>query len=77
MTGELAALARWWAWLAWHYTRQAWDALPGPWPVKTALIIGCLLIPGPADELALAAIVAACRARKARRAAPDHLHHPA
>lgn len=70
MTTELGSLAAWWAWLARYYTRQAWDALPGPWPVRVLLIGACTAIPGPLDEIALAAIVAACRARKARRAAP-------
>lgn len=74
MIAELGSLARWWAWLAARYARQAWDSLPGPWPVRVALIGACLLIPGPADELALAAVVAACRARKARRAAPAPNH---
>lgn len=67
MAGELVSLARWWAFLAGRYARQLWDSLPGPWPVRVALVAACLAIPGPADELALAAIVAACRARQARR----------
>lgn len=69
MITELGSLARWWAWLAARYARQLWDSLPGPWPVRVALLAACLAIPGPADELALAAVVAVCRARKARRAA--------
>jgi hypothetical protein len=67
MRAELISLARWWAFLACRFARQTWDSLPGPWPVRVLLISACLAIPGPADELALAAVVAVCRARKARR----------
>lgn len=67
MTAELVSLARWWAYLAGRYARQLWDSLPGPWPVRVALVAACLAIPGPADELALAALVTVCKARKARR----------
>lgn len=68
MMPELASLARWAWWLTRWYARQLWDSMPGPWPVKAALVVACMAIPGPADEIALAVIVAACRARKARRA---------
>lgn len=61
-----AGLARFWACAIWFTVRQAWAALPGPWPVKLALIIACQLIPGPLDELALLAIVAAWRRYRAR-----------
>lgn len=70
MTAELGSLAAWWAFLARYYARQLWDSLPGPWPVRVLLIGACLAIPGPADEIALAAVVAACRARKRRAASP-------
>lgn len=67
MIAELGSLAQWWAFLARHYARGLWDSLPGPWPVRLVLIAVCLAIPGPQDEILLAVIVAACRARKARR----------
>lgn len=47
--------------------RGLWDALPGPTWVKVALLVGCLLIPGPGDEIALVAIAGALAVRKARR----------
>lgn len=69
MGDELVSLARWWAFLAARYARSVWDSLPGPWPVRVALVVACMAIPGPADELALVAITAGCRAWRARRQA--------
>jgi len=59
----------WPVFLARHYTRETWDGLPGPWPVKVALCAVCLAIPGPQDEILLLAFTQFCRARKARKAA--------
>lgn len=44
-----------------------WRALPGPTWVKVLLLVVCLAIPGPGDEIALLAIAAVLAARKARR----------
>lgn len=47
--------------------RQTWDDMPGPAPVKLALVIICLAIPGPQDEILLIAFTRACRAWRKRR----------
>jgi hypothetical protein len=52
------------AWLFWVV--DTWRALPGPTWARVALLIVCLAIPGPQDELLLIAITAAMRARRAR-----------
>jgi hypothetical protein len=54
--------------LASYYVRETWAGLPGPWPVKVALIAACLAIPGPQDEVLLLAVTQFCRARRARKA---------
>lgn len=58
--GELSDLAAWYVVAAYMTVRAGWLTLPGPWPVKLALGIvivailgGCLMIPGPLDELAV------------------------
>jgi hypothetical protein len=43
------------------YLRRMWDDLPGPAWCKALLIVACLAIPGPVDEIALIAITAGCR----------------
>lgn len=63
---ELGHLASWWGYVARYEARRLWESMPGPWPVRVLLIVACAAVPGPADELALAAIVAACRARRRR-----------
>ena len=63
----MTEVASWWAYVARYEAREAWRALPGPWPVKVLLIVLCALIPGPADEVALLAIVAALRKRRSSR----------
>ena len=45
-----AAWHCWPAFLARYYLRQMWDDLPGPWPVKAALVVLCLACPGPAGR---------------------------
>jgi len=67
-------VARWWAFVLRYEAREMWRALPGPWWVKVLLIVVCLAIPGPQDEIALALVVAAFRKRQARRelAAANH-----
>ena len=72
MSARAAALAAWHSWpafLARYYLRQMWDDLPGPWPVKAALLALCLACPGQLDEIALIALTRACRRWRARRAA--------
>jgi hypothetical protein len=64
------ALVCWHCWpvyLVRYYVRVAWDGLPGPWPVKLALIILCQLIPGGFDEVALIAVVRVYRGWRARK----------
>jgi hypothetical protein len=66
-----AAFAIWHAWpvfLARYYVHRTWDDLPGPTWVKALLIVACVAIPGPADELALIGITRICRTWRAHRA---------
>lgn len=65
----MRAVASWWAYVVRYEAREMWRALPGPWWVKVLLIVVTQAIPGPQDEILLLAICAACRKRKARRAA--------
>jgi hypothetical protein len=46
--------------------RALWDALPGPTWVKVGLLVVCLAIPGPGDEIALIAVAGILAARRAR-----------
>jgi hypothetical protein len=49
-------LASWWWTVVRVSARAGWDALPGPWPVKVALIVllaAGQLIPGELDEMLL------------------------
>jgi hypothetical protein len=64
MLGELCLWLRL-AYLFWVV--DTWRALPGPVWVRVALLVACLAIPGPQDELLLIAVTAALRARKARK----------
>jgi hypothetical protein len=62
----------WHAWplfLARHYAAELWRDLPGPVPVKIALIVVCLAIPGGFDEIALVALTRVYRAWRLRKAA--------
>lgn len=63
----MADLAWFWWTLVLFAAREAWSALPGPWPVKAALLIFCTLGPIPGDEVVLFAIMAAWRSYKARK----------
>lgn len=67
MTG-LGDLARWYA--AWMLDgiRQTWEDMPGPAPVKIALVAVCVAIPGPQDELLLLALTRVFRAWHQRQA---------
>lgn len=63
-------LVYFWAYAVWHFVvKQTWKDLPGPAPVKVALLLICLAIPGPQDELLLIAFTRVCRAYRARQAA--------
>ena len=65
----MAALWNLWpVYVARYYARRAWDDLPGPWWVKVLLIAVCLAIPGQLDEVALIAVTAYCRRRRALHA---------
>jgi hypothetical protein len=58
----------WW-WLVLRVTtRDLWDTLPGPWPVKITLIVLTQAIPGQLDDIALLALLAWLRRRKAASA---------
>jgi hypothetical protein len=64
-------LRLWHSWpvfLARYYVRQTWRDMPGPWPVKVALIVITVAIPGPQDEIALIALTRIFRAWRARQA---------
>ena len=61
---------------AWHFwpvyvarycVLELWRGLPGPWPVKLALIVLCQLIPGGFDEVALIAVTRVYRVWRVRR----------
>jgi hypothetical protein len=54
------------AW-AWGKARTLWAALPGPTWVKALLVVACLLIPGPFDEIACIALAGYLAARRAAR----------
>lgn len=68
MTAEVAAMARWYAYAVWCALRQTWDDMPGPWWVKVALIVICVAIPGPQDEILLLALTRVFRAWRKRQA---------
>jgi hypothetical protein len=62
----------WHAWpvfLVRYYVKQTWDDLPGPWWIKVGLVVVCLAIPGPQDEIALIALTRICRAWRIRQSA--------
>ena len=63
MTGVVS----WWAYVIRYEAREMWRGLPGPWPVKVLLVVACQAIPGPLDEIALLAVVAAVRKRRSSR----------
>jgi hypothetical protein len=63
----MADLAGFWLYAVRTEIRSMWDSLPGPWPVKLALVVACQAIPGPLDEIALVAVVAAWRRYRARK----------
>ena len=62
----MTSVASWWAYVLRHEARELWRALPGPWWCKALLIVVCLAIPGPQDEILLALVVAALRKRRER-----------
>lgn len=79
LTWDYACFYAAWTWeWAKDVIRETWDSIPGPWPVKIAVmaLLGvCLLIPGPVDEigviLALRGIAWLGRRRAARALAAD------
>ena len=60
----MTAVASWWAYVLKYEVRELWQALPGPWWCKALLIVVCLAIPGPADEVILIAAAGWLRKRK-------------
>jgi len=66
-------VASWWWCVARMSARSGWDALPGPWPVKVALIVllaAGQLIPGEADELVLLLLIGYVKRRMDARRVP-------
>ena len=63
----MTEVVSWWAYVIRYEAREMWRALPGPWPVKVLLVVACQAIPGPLDEIALLAVVAAVRKRRSSR----------
>ena len=63
----MSAVISWWAYVVRYEARATWEAMPGPWPVKVALIVVLALIPGQLDELLFLAVLGAVRKRQARR----------
>jgi hypothetical protein len=62
----------WYVVALWLTVRRFWANLPGPWYVKVIILlafIACLAIPGPADEIALAALIAWWGRRQSRKSA--------
>lgn len=62
----MSAAISWWAFVLRYEARELWRALPGPWWAKIILIAVLQLIPGMLDEIALLAILALLRRRRAR-----------
>lgn len=76
MRQELCSAVRWYSYVLAYYARQLWRMLPGPLPVKILLIVVCLAIPGPLDELALIAFPAIMhRIRKRKAVRCDEVRH--
>ena len=74
----MSAVAAWWAFVLRYEAREMWRALPGPWPVKVALIVVTQAIPGPGDELLLLLGMAALRRRQAlkvKNSSDEERHH--
>jgi hypothetical protein len=69
----------WPVFVAYDFVRQTYRELPGPAWVKISLVVICLAIPGPQDEMLLVALPKICKlarytARKiaARKARPAY-----
>jgi hypothetical protein len=71
MRDEMVSACRWAWFLVRFYAVRLWRDLPGPWPVKVVLIVACVAIPGPFDEVALVALPRVCRAWRNRRHARE------
>lgn len=52
----------------WFAMKKLFMSLPGPVWVKAILIVLCIAIPGPLDEIVLVALPVVCRKLRARRA---------
>jgi hypothetical protein len=66
-------------WIAWsvrEFFRDLWDGIPGPWPVKVLamlVLLACLGIPGPFDEMAVILLLRYAARRRAGRRAAEHV----
>ncbi len=66
-TAPIPDIPSWYAlWLR-KAVKDTYNGLPGPWWCKVLLIVICLAIPGPQDEILLIAVTAIYRAYRARR----------
>lgn len=65
---EVWWLGRWYGLWTWDAIRQTYRDMPGPWWVKLVIVIICLAIPGPQDELLLVLASRAFRAWRKRQA---------
>jgi hypothetical protein len=70
-----ADLTAWYGTWAWWWLREVardtWNGLPGPLWVKLALcalLLACLAIPGPVDEIIVVCLIKAVGRRSRRRA---------
>lgn len=68
-------LAWWHALTVWHvakaFAAETWESIPGPWPAKIlvcVLLVACLAIPGPFDEMLVLALIKLARKRREKRA---------
>jgi hypothetical protein len=69
LAGAGAVWDSWPVYLARFYTKETWDGVPGPTPVKVVLTIAAIAEPGPFGEMALAAFAKWNGRRIARKAA--------
>ena len=63
----MSDVGAWWVFVVRHEVRELWRALPGPWWCKVALLVVTQVIPGPADDVALLAVLGYLRKRRAHR----------
>ena len=73
LAATVVDVASWWWCVARMSARSGWDALPGPWPVKVALVLLLIagqLVPGELDELLLIFLIGYVKRRMDARKVP-------